>query len=89
MQLNNYLQHRFRTTRDLRLSESVTGLPHAQTWTVVAFCQLLFSCFFMMTDPLLVRNVEYGRGVGPTKAAATELASKQALDALMQPGAGH
>ncbi|KAJ8597565.1 hypothetical protein M405DRAFT_755594 [Rhizopogon salebrosus TDB-379] len=73
MQLNNYLQHRFRTTRDLRLSESVTGPPHAQSWTVVAF----------------FRDVEYGRGEGLTKAAATELASKQALDALKQPGAGH
>ncbi|KAG0707552.1 hypothetical protein DFH29DRAFT_871553 [Suillus ampliporus] len=73
MQLNNYLQHRFRSTRDLHISESTTGPGHALWWTVV----------------VLFRNVEYGRGEGVTKASATELACQSALNALMQPGIGH
>ncbi|KAG1754795.1 uncharacterized protein EDB91DRAFT_1042472 [Suillus paluster] len=73
MQLNNYLQHRFRSTRDLQLLKSATGPEHAPRWTVV----------------VLFRNVEYGRGEGATKASATELACQRALHALMQPGVGH
>ncbi|OAX42675.1 hypothetical protein K503DRAFT_682892 [Rhizopogon vinicolor AM-OR11-026] len=73
MQLNNYLQRRFRSTRDVQLVESATGPAHAQWWTVVVF----------------FRHIEYGRGVGLTKSSATELACQMALQALMQPGAGH
>jgi len=91
MNLNNYLQRRFGSTQDLRLQELSTGPPHAPRWTVTIYCWL-FPNFFLtsrLIDRFLVRNVEYGRGEGPNKTAATELASERALNALQQPGTRH
>jgi len=34
----------------------------------------------------LVKQVEYGRGEGPTRASAREAAAQQAVDALHQDG---
>ncbi|KAG1774041.1 hypothetical protein EV702DRAFT_556264 [Suillus placidus] len=73
MQLNNFLQHRFRSTQDLRFDSSSTGPRHALRWIVIAY----------------FRDQEYGRGEGVTKASATEIACQIALQALMQPGIGH
>ncbi|KAG2350887.1 hypothetical protein BDR05DRAFT_994231 [Suillus weaverae] len=73
MHLNNFLQHRFRSTQDLRIVSSSTGPGHALRWTVIAY----------------FRDCEYGRGEGVTKASATESACQKALQALMQPGIGH
>ncbi|KAG2138661.1 uncharacterized protein EDB93DRAFT_709808 [Suillus bovinus] len=73
MQLNNFLQHRFRSTQDLRIDSSSTGPGHALWWTVIVY----------------FRDHEYGRGEGATKASARELACQIALQALMQPGIGH
>ncbi|OJA21699.1 hypothetical protein AZE42_13783 [Rhizopogon vesiculosus] len=72
-QLNNYLQRRFRSTRDVQLVESATGSVRARRWTVVVF----------------FRHIQYGRGEGLTKSSAMELACQKALQALMQPGSGH
>ncbi|KAG1885989.1 hypothetical protein F4604DRAFT_1723970 [Suillus subluteus] len=67
MQLNNFLQHRFRSTQDLRLDSSSTGPERALWWTVIVY----------------FRDCEYGRGEGATKASATEIACQIALQALM------
>jgi len=91
MNLNNYLQRRFGSTQGLRLEELSTGLQHAQRWTITIFCGL-FPNFFLtsrLIDRFLVRDVEYGRGEGRSKTAATELASERALNALQQPGTRH
>ncbi|KAG2118101.1 uncharacterized protein F5147DRAFT_648489 [Suillus discolor] len=73
MQLNNFLQRRFRCTQGLRIDSSSTGPGHALQWTVIVY----------------FRETEYGRGEGATKAFATENACQIALQALMQPGNGH
>ncbi|KAG1850594.1 hypothetical protein DFJ58DRAFT_793459 [Suillus subalutaceus] len=67
MQLNNFLQHRFRSTQDLRLDSSSIGPERALWWTVTVY----------------FRDCKYGRGEGATKASATEIACQIALQALM------
>jgi dsRNA-specific ribonuclease len=73
MQLNNFLQHRYRSTQNLRLESSSSGPGHALWWTVIVY----------------FRDCEYGRGEGATKAIATENACQIALQALMHPGSSY
>ncbi|KAG1771314.1 hypothetical protein EDD22DRAFT_608099 [Suillus occidentalis] len=73
MQLNNFLQHRFRSTQGLRLDSSSSGPEHALWWTVIVY----------------FGDCEYSRGEGVTKAAATEIACQIALQALMQSRINH
>ncbi|KAG2044521.1 hypothetical protein BDR03DRAFT_939332 [Suillus americanus] len=53
MQLNNFLQHRFRSTQGLRLDSSSTGPEHSLRWTVIAYCQLFCNCFLIHTSFIL------------------------------------
>ncbi|OSX66567.1 hypothetical protein POSPLADRAFT_1133052, partial [Postia placenta MAD-698-R-SB12] len=66
MQLNNWLQNRYRSTDLLTWNTSPSGQRHNAVWTAVAY----------------INGVEYGRGTGPSQGAAKEVAAQKALDAL-------
>ncbi|KIM88772.1 hypothetical protein PILCRDRAFT_2956 [Piloderma croceum F 1598] len=61
--LNNWLQGRHGTAKDLTWEATRSGLPHALRWTVVAY----------------IKGVEYGRSTSGTKGAAAEEAARQAV----------
>ncbi|KIM80610.1 hypothetical protein PILCRDRAFT_822349 [Piloderma croceum F 1598] len=66
MELNNYLQIRFRSTASLSWVYERVGPDHALQWTAIAY----------------INNIEYGRGTNSQKGAAAEIAAYQTLVAL-------
>jgi hypothetical protein len=85
MELNNYLQTRFATTKYLTWDAVHVGPNDAGNWVVVAFCKYLvaFSCFptdFVVHQ--IVNGVEHGRGINGKRGAAAEVAAQQTLVAL-------
>jgi hypothetical protein len=86
MQLNNWLQANNHTTR-FNITSSWVGPQNSPTWTAVAFCGLFLpkSARWPLICVCVVDNRELSYGIGPTKAAATEAASRSALYQLDEP----